>query len=167
AESPYDAQIINDRIAAITNGVAKIGVGGVTELEIKEKYDRIEDALNAARAALQEGVVPGGGTTLLRIASKLDSSKSIGHKILQEVLVTPFVQILVNVGLSNEDIKEISESIEKKKKKVYDARTKEIKNALKSGIIDPVKVTRAALENAVSIASLLSTAGGAIIFSKD
>lgn len=165
AESPYDAQVINDRIAALTSGVAKIGVGGQTEMEIKEKYDRIEDALNAARAAIQEGVVPGGGSTLLRIAIRLDGNKSVGHKILKNALQAPFFQILENIGtkISGEEFADICAN----KKKVYDARNKKIKNALSAGIIDPVKVTRTALENAVSIASLLATAGGAIIFVKE
>lgn len=167
AESPYDAQILNDRIAAITNGIAKIGVGGVTELEIKEKYDRIEDALNAARAAIQEGVVPGGGATLLRIAQTLDASKSVGHKILAESLKAPFFQILENIGLSTLESTMLMEQLIKDSDKIYDARNKEIKNALECGIIDPVKVTRTALENAVSIATLLCTAGGAIIYSKE
>lgn len=165
AESPYDAQVLNDRIAALTSGIAKIGVGGTTELEIKEKYDRIEDALNAARAAIQEGVVPGGGATLLRLSNKIDGDKSIGHKILKAAIKAPFYQILENIGqtLSEEEI----EGILKDSRKTYDARNKQIKNALSAGIIDPVKVTRTALENAVSIASLLSTAGGAIIYVKD
>lgn len=165
AESPYDAQVFNDRIAALTSGVAKIGVGGQTEMEIKEKYDRIEDALNAARAAIQEGVVPGGGSTLLRIAQKMSPSKSVGHKILKEALQAPFLQILKNVGRSvtSNELIEILNG----KTKVYDARNKKVKNALSAGIIDPVKVTRTALENAVSIASLLATAGGAIIFVKE
>lgn len=167
AESPYDVQILNDRIASLTNGVAKIGVGGITELEIKEKYDRIEDALNASRAAIQEGVVPGGGTTLLRISNELDSNKSIGHRILKEALKAPFLQILENIGLTLDVDSYEYQDILNSKKKVYDARDKSIKNALRSGIIDPVKVTRTALENAVSISSLLSTAGGAIIFVKD
>lgn len=177
AESPYDSQIINDRIAALTNGIAKIGVGGVTELEIREKYDRIEDALNAARAAIQEGVVPGGGTALLRISNKLDGSKSIGHAILKRALRSPYEQIMENVGLSpisntrdffeqrfgyNQD--QLEQKLVKSRNKVFDARNKKITNALSSGIIDPVKVTRTALENAVSIATLLSTAGGAIIY---
>lgn len=165
AESPYDAQVIADRIAALTNGVAKIGVGGATEFEIKEKYDRIEDALNAARAAIQEGVVPGGGTTLLRIAiNKLDNSKGIGHQILKNALQAPFFQILENIGrkISAEEFADICSS----NKKVYDARNNQVKNALKAGIIDPVKVTRTALQNAVSISTLLSTAGGAIIYVK-
>lgn len=167
AESPYDSQILNDRIAAITNGIAKIGVGGVTELEIKEKYDRIEDALNAARAAIQEGVVPGGGTTLLRIADKLDPNHSVGHKILNKALTAPFLQILENIGLDEKTRNDLAAEMTYSRRKVYDARNKKIKNALNCGIIDPVKVTRTALENAVSIATLLSTAGGAVIFQKD
>lgn len=165
AESPYDAQVLNDRIAALTSGIAKIGVGGNTELEIKEKYDRIEDALNAARAAIQEGVVPGGGTTLLRIANKLDEKKSVGHAILKKALTAPFYQILENIGtkITDEQLQEILTN----KNKTFDARNKKVKNALTAGIIDPVKVTRTALENAVSIASLLSTAGGAIVFTNE
>lgn len=164
AESPYDAQLINDRIAALTNGIAKIGVGGQTELEIKEKYDRIEDALNAARAAIEEGVVPGGGTTLFRIAQGLNAQKSIGHKILQIALQAPFCQILENIGMKEIDIAKYALEIVKGNSKVFDARNKIVRNAMSSGIIDPVKVTRTALQNAVSIATLLSTAGGAIIY---
>lgn len=165
AESPYDAQVFNDRIAALTSGIAKIGVGGSTEFEIKEKYDRIEDALNAARAAIQEGIVPGGGSTLLRIAYKLDASKSIGHRIMQQALKAPFCQILDNIEykITPDELDQIL----KGKNKTFDARNKKVKNAFTSGIIDPVKVTRSALENAVSIASLLSTAGGAIVYVND
>lgn len=166
AESPYDAQVINDRIAALTNGIAKIGVGGATELEIKEKYDRIDDALNAARAAIQEGVVPGGGVTLLRIANAMKTS-TIGEKILVNAIKAPFNQILVNIGRSQDEIELIAEQLLANAGFVYDARDKQIKNAFEAGIIDPVKVTRSALQNAVSIAGLLSTAGGAIIFQKD
>ena len=164
AESAYDAQVMNDRIAVLTQGIAKIDVGGSTELEIKEKYDRIEDALNAARAAIQEGVVPGGGTTLLRIALEL-GSKTVGHRILGEALLAPFYQILENIGLQPSAALVIE--LKSNSKYVFDARSKELKNALKAGIIDPVKVTRTALENAVSIASLLSTSGGAIVYQRD
>lgn len=165
AESPYDAQVIADRIAALTAGIAKIGVGGSTEFEIKEKYDRIEDALNAARAAIQEGIVPGGGATLLRIAYKMDATKSVGHAILKEAIVAPFRQILENIeyNISEAHLIEILNN----KNKTFDARHKKVKNALTAGIIDPVKVTRTALENAVSIAALLSTAGGAIIYTRN
>jgi chaperonin GroEL len=166
AESSYDAQVINDRIASLTNGIAKIGVGGVTELEIKEKYDRIEDALNASRAAIQEGVVPGGGVALLSIANEL-KIESIGDKILMEALQAPFKQILSNIGLLSSEIDDALNAVLENPGCVYDARDKKIKNAFEAGIIDPVKVTRTALENAVSIAGLLSTAGGAIIFQKD
>lgn len=165
AESPYDAQVLSDRIAALTSGVAKIGVGGATELEIKEKYDRIEDALNASRAAIQEGVVPGGGTTLFRLAEKIDPKKGIGHKILKKALKAPYLQILENIGLKSD--LPLEESLLFDANRVYDARNKEVVDAFDSGIIDPVKVTRAALENAVSIAGLLSTSGGAIIYKKD
>lgn len=167
AESPYDAQVFNDRIAALTSGIAKIGVGGQTEFEIKEKYDRIEDALNAARAAIEEGVVPGGGATLFRLAQRLDHKKSVGHAILAVALQAPFAQILENIGMDHQQISQLALEVNKSNKLVYDARTKKIRNALSAGIIDPVKVTRTALENAVSIASLLSTAGGAIVYVKN
>lgn len=165
AESPYDAQVLNDRLAALTSGIAKISVGGSTQMEIKEKYDRIEDALNASRAAIEEGVVAGGGATLARISDKLSSKNSIGTKILKAALMYPMNQILTNIGdkLSLEELVTLlsTEHI------VYDARNKELVNYMESGIIDPVKVTRTALENAVSIAGLLSTAGGAIFYMKD
>jgi chaperonin GroEL len=161
AESPYDAQIINDRIASLTNGIAKIGVGGNTELEVKEKYDRIEDALNAARAAIEEGVVPGGGTTLCRISNTL-SIDSIGERILWGALKYPLIQILANIGV--EVSKELGTQIATTPNSVFDAKDKKLVDAFEAGIIDPVKVTRSALENAVSIAVLLSTAGGAIVY---
>lgn len=168
AESPYDAQVVSDRIAALTGGVAKIGVGGSTEFEIKEKYDRIEDALNAARAAIEEGIVAGGGTTLLRVANKLKNLKirSVGQTILKNALEAPFRQILENIG--EDQVDDLMETLlDEDDNLVYDARNKKVVDALDAGIIDPVKVTRTALENAVSIASLLSTAGGGIIFVKD
>jgi len=164
AESPYDAQVLNDRIASLTGGVAKIGVGGSTDFEIKEKYDRIEDALNAARAAIEEGVVPGGGTTLFRIAQSL-KGETIGEKILQMALQAPICQILRNIGVDPDTIN-LSE-INNNKNLVYNARTKEIVDFMEAGIVDPVKVTRLALENATSIAGLLSTAGGGIIYVKE
>jgi chaperonin GroEL len=164
AETPYDAGVIGDRIAALTQGIAKIGVGGTTDMEIKEKYDRIEDALNAARAAIQEGIIPGGGATLLKIAVRLNK-KSIGHKILARALQRPFYQILENIGheVSQKDYEEIMNN----QNFTYDARNKKVVNAMDVGIIDPVKVTRTGLENAVSIAALLSTAGGGIIYVSD
>lgn len=164
AESPYDLQLYNDRLASLTNGIAKIGVGGATDLEIKEKYDRIEDALNAARAAIEEGVVPGGGTTLLRL-SQAQGTETIGREILSRALKAPFYQILSNIGqeLSEEDLtKVLSEP-----NKVYDARNRQLVDGMEAGIIDPTKVVRTSLLNATSIAALLSTAGGGIIFHRE
>ena len=167
AETPYDAGVIADRIAALTGGIARIGVGGATELEIKEKYDRIEDALNAARAAIQEGVIPGGGVALLRIAISLAEKENatLGEQILSSALSRPFFQILDNIEtrLSTEQVSEII----KAPNLTYDARNKVVVDAMTAGIIDPVKVTRTGLENAVSIAGLMSTAGGGIIFVKE
>lgn len=169
AESPYDAQVINDRLAALTCGVAKIGVGGSTDFEIKERYDRIEDALNAARAAIEEGVIPGGGATLFRIAHslKIDPLTSPGKQILFKALQYPLLQILENIGAAKKTVDEVGEVLRTEDQTVYNARRKKFENYLEAGIVDPVKVTRLALENANSIASLLSTAGGGIIYVKD
>lgn len=164
AESPYDEQVLQDRIGALTQGIAKIGVGGATDMEIKEKYDRIEDALNAARAAIEEGIIPGGGVTLLKIAVEMQAL-SIGHKILKNALKAPFYQILANI--EHELTQTEYEAIMQDKNSVYDARNKVVVNCMKAGIVDPVKVTRTGLENAVSIAALLSTAGGGIVYVKD
>lgn len=173
AETPYDSQIINDRLAALTGGVAKIGVGGATEFEIKEKYDRIEDALNASRAAIQEGIVSGGGVTLLRLAQKYREKKRFfskskltsGQLILGKALCYPFIQILDNVGVVKKT--QIINQLLESKTKVYDARNKVVVDYMDAGIIDPVKVTRAALENAISISSLLITSGGGIVYVRD
>ena len=165
AETPYDAQVINDRLGALTGGVAKIGVGGATEFEIKEKYDRIEDALNASRAAISEGIVAGGGVTLRRIAQKYLQIKdpTPGQKILGKALCYPLHQILENIGIKELDYSEIL----KNDNLVYDARNKQVVDFMEAGIVDPVKVTRSALENAISISSLLVTAGGGIVYLKD
>lgn len=163
AESPYDVSLLNDRLSALTNGIAKIAVGGATELEVKEKYDRIEDALNAARAALQEGVVAGGGCTLLRIAQIMNLT-TIGGQILCSALTRPFLQILENIGVSLEPY--VIEDLLKQESLVFDARNKRVVDCFEAGIIDPVKVTKTALTNAVSVATLLATAGGGIIFER-
>lgn len=165
AESPYDAQVLSDRIAALTSGIAKIGVGGNTEFEIKEKYDRIEDALNASRAAIEEGFIPGGGIVFYRIAVNLEKSKNLGDKIMSKALKYPLFQILENIGIKPNKFNFYKELL-KNLDLTYDARNKKIVNALDAGIIDPTKVARCALENAVSIAALLSTAGGGIIYIK-
>lgn len=163
AFSEYDASQLSDRIASLAQGIAKIGVGGKTELEIKEKYHRIEDALNAARAAIMEGVIPGGGSTTYRVGVALElKAKTVGDRIVSQALKYPLTQILENIGMKVSDIDRLS--LLRSKTKVYDARNKKMVNAFKAGIIDPLKVTRTALENATSIAALLSTCGGGITF---
>lgn len=188
AESPYDAQIIADRIAALANGVAIIGVGGTTEMEIKERYHRIEDALNAARAAVEEGVIPGGGVALAKVSEELlgtsQTAKSnwkfwqkdvpavknpltVGELILARALKAPFLQISANIGQDGAATFEtIKEQVMAGEKVTYDARTKKVVKAMDAGIVDPFKVCRSALENAVSIAALLSTCGGGILYTR-
>lgn len=165
AESPYDASLLSDRIAALAEGIAKIGVGGLTDFEVKEKYHRIEDAINAARAAISEGVIPGGGATLLRIALTLGDA-TVGDRILSLALIAPFYQILTNLGIGETEILRLSNEVSSATGKSYDGISGEIVSAIESGIIDPVKVTKTALANAISIAALLSTCGGSITYKR-
>jgi chaperonin GroEL len=153
----FDQENVRIRIGKLTGGIAVIKVGGNSELEILEKKDRIEDALCAARVAIQDGVVAGGGYTLYQI-SQLLSDSSVASQIMKEALEAPIKQIIKNVG-------EIPDVILAKmpSRKGYNARTKQYVDLLKAGIIDPAKVTKSALENAVSIAGLLLTTGGAIV----
>lgn len=166
AESPHDAALLSDRISSLNQAVAKIGIGGSTSMEVKEKYHRMEDALNAARAAIEDGVIPGGGITLLRIALQLDNKKrkSVGESILANALKAPFKQILTNVGENSDAV--LAELLKKEVNVVYNARLKKFQDAFESGILDPVKVTKEALLNAASISTLLSTCGGGIVFTK-
>lgn len=170
AESPYDAALISDRIAALSQGVAKIGVGGSTDLEVKELYHRIEDALNAARAAVDAGIIPGGGITMARIGDSLDSTEDIGNRILKKALMAPLKQIINNLGLNHSDSSQLIFNLmeEQGHETTFDGHDPSfpIVNALEAGIVDPVKVARTALENAVSIAALLATCGGAIVFNR-
>lgn len=165
AESPYDAALLSDRIASLAEGIAKIGVGGLTDLEVKEKYHRIEDAVNAARAAISDGVIPGGGATLYRIAKKL-SPDTPGKRILKQALMSPFAQILNNLGLDGSYVDAYGAQILKDKASTFDGVSMSIVPAIQEGIIDPVKVTKTALTNAVSISALLSTCGGSITYSR-
>lgn len=157
----FDQDNIRIRIGKLTGGIAVVRVGGDSELEMNEKKDRIEDALCAAKVALQDGIVAGGGITLYNWSKAQKPSSDPATEIMKEALKAPLRQLVVNVG-------EIFEVVEAKleaagKKAGYNARTKTIvKDLMKEGIIDPVKVTKSALENAVSIAGLLLTTGGAI-----
>lgn len=175
APSEFDKVNIADRIAALAQGIARIGVGGTTELEMKERYHRIEDALNAARAAVEGGVIPGGGAALYRIALRLETKikvrkaakmrVSIGDFILSTALKAPLLKILENSGVGLSDIKE-RRDFENNPVATYDALNHETVDAFKHGIVDPLNVTISALENAASIATLLATCGGGIVIQR-
>jgi chaperonin GroEL len=159
--SDYDREKLQERLAKLAGGVAVIKVGAATETEMKEKKARVEDALNATRAAVEEGIVPGGGVALLRASEALDSLKLSGDEdtgvgIVRRALEEPIRQIVENAGLEGSVV------VEKVKGLVpltrgFDAETNEYVDLMQAGIIDPTKVERVALQNAASIASLLLT----------
>jgi len=159
-ESDYEAKVLNERIAKLTGGVAVIRVGASTEAELAEKKYRYEDALAATRAAVEEGIVPGGGTTLLRIANKLvntltEEDEKVGFEIVKQALKEPIRQIAYNAGLSPDVVVDM---ITNKENSIgLDAKTGLFVPMIESGIIDPAKVTRSALQNASSIAGLVLT----------
>ncbi len=159
-ESEYDREKLNERIAKLAGGVAVIKVGAPTETELKNRKLRIEDALNATRAAVEEGIVAGGGTTLLelsqeldQLASELDGDKKTGVEIVQKALLAPTRQIAINSGENGDVV--ISEI--KRLGKGFNALTGEYEDLLSAGILDAAKVVRLALQDAVSIAGLLIT----------
>lgn len=159
--SDYDREKLQERLAKLVGGVAVINVGAATEAEMKEKKARVEDALNATRAAVEEGIVPGGGVALLRCIKDLDNldlehDMQIGVKIVKRALEEPIRQIIFNAGLESSIIVEkVKESTEINYG--FDAYKEEYADMLKAGIIDPTKVTRWALLNAASVAGLMLT----------
>ncbi len=164
--SDYDREKMQERLAKIVGGVAVIHVGAATETEMKEKKDRVEDALNATRAAVEEGIVPGGGTAYLRIAKALDDVKpadddeAAGVALVRRAIEEPLRQIANNAGFEGSIV--IEKVREGKDGFGFDAATGEYGDLIKAGVIDPKKVTRIALQNAVSVASLLLTTEAAI-----
>jgi chaperonin GroEL len=160
-ESDYEARILNERIAKLSGGVAVIKVGASTEAELIEKKYRYEDALAATRAAVEEGIVPGGGVTLLRISNALkctlkDPDERLGYEIVKRALQEPIRQICYNAGISGDVI--VQRVLNNKNFNVgLDAKSGQIVNMIEKGIIDPAKVTRSALQNAASIAGLVLT----------
>jgi len=160
--SDYDREKLQERLAKLAGGVAVIKVGGATEIEVKERKDRVDDALNATRAAVEEGIVPGGGVALLRMLSLLDGLKPsnddqrVGVNIVRRALQAPVRQIAENAG---EDGAVIAGKILDKVEYAfgYNAATGEYGNLVKQGVIDPVKVVRTALQDAASVAGLLIT----------
>ncbi|RMG73326.1 MAG: chaperonin GroEL [Nitrospirae bacterium] len=159
--SDYDREKLQERLAKLAGGVAVINVGAATEAEMKEKKARVEDALHATRAAVEEGIVPGGGVALLRCIPaleklKLDHDQQIGVEIVKKALEEPIKQIVNNAGLEGAIIVEkVKES--KDINYGFDAQKEEFVDMMKAGIIDPTKVERTALQNAASVASLLIT----------
>jgi len=159
-ESDYDREKLQERLAKLAGGVAVIKVGAATETELKERKMRVEDALNATRAAVEEGIVPGGGTALLDAVHVLDKvdvkgDEVVAINIVRRAVEEPVRQIATNAGLEGSiivnKVKELDSGMG------FDAVTEEYVDMMKAGIVDPVKVTRSALENAASIASLLLT----------
>ena len=161
SDSDYDKEKLQERLAKLSGGVAIINVGAATEIEMKEKKARIEDALHATRAAAEEGIVPGGGVAFLRTRKKLSGLKvngdeMVGVNIIQRALEEPVRQIASNAGQEGTVIVHKLDA-EKDEQVGYDAEGDQFTNMVKSGIIDPTKVTRSALQNAASIAALMLT----------
>ena len=158
--SDYDREKLQERLAKLSGGVAIIKVGAATEVELKEKKNRVEDALSATRAAVEEGIVPGGGVSLIRARAALDSvdvtgDEQTGIGILRTALERPLKLISENTGVSGEVI--LSESVKAEGDWGYDAEAGEFTHLLKRGIMDPAKVTRAAIENSASVAAMVLT----------
>ena len=165
--SDFDREKLHERLAKLAGGVAVIKVGAATETEMKEKKLRIEDALAATKAAVEEGIVPGGGTAYVNVINKIAELKSdvadtqVGINIIVRALEEPMRQIATNAGLEGSVI------IEKVKNSDsgmgYDALHDEYVNMIKAGIVDPTKVTRSALQNAASVASTFLTTEAAVV----
>ncbi|MBK7109646.1 MAG: chaperonin GroEL [Bacteroidetes bacterium] len=159
--SDYDKEKLQERLAKLSGGVAVLYVGAATEVEMKEKKDRVDDALAATRAAVEEGIVPGGGVVYIRAIESLDKVKTAnadektGVAIVRRALEEPLRQIVANAGIEGSII--LQKVKEGKGDYGFNARTEKFENLLKAGVIDPVKVSRIALENAASIAGLLLT----------
>jgi chaperonin GroEL len=164
ATSPYEKEKLQDRLGKLIGGVAIVHVGGNTEVEMKEKKDRVDDALHATKAALEEGILPGGGVALLNASNilsnaegKLEGDQEIGYNIVAKALKRPFTKILENAGYTQDSIKMIQSKVEADENFWFgfNPREGDYFNMFNEGIIDPTKVTRLALENAASVAGTL------------
>jgi chaperonin GroEL len=169
--SDYDREKLQERLAKLSGGVAVINVGAATETELKEKKARVEDALHATRAAVEEGIVPGGGVALIRAQSALDKLKGtedekVGVEIVRRALEEPIRMIAQNAGAEGSIVvARVKES--KEKNFGYNAATDAYEDLVKAGVIDPTKVTRTALQNAASIAGLLLTTEAVVVEKKE
>ncbi|MGC1532262.1 MAG: chaperonin GroEL, partial [Bradyrhizobium sp.] len=160
--SDYDREKLQERLAKLAGGVAVIRVGGATEVEVKERKDRVDDAMHATRAAVEEGIVPGGGVALLRASEQLkkirtqNDDQKTGVEIVRKALSWPARQIAINAGEDGSVI--VGKILEKDQYAFgFDSQTGEYVNLVSKGIIDPTKVVRAAIQNAASVAALLIT----------
>lgn len=168
ATSDYDREKLRERLAKLVGGVCALKVGGITEVEVKERKDRVEDALHATRAAIEEGIVPGGGVAFLRLASELDDIESddadvkAGVDVVKQVLKSPAIRILKNAGENSHVI--VNQLLENKSfSYIFDSRNSKFVDAYDSGIVDPAKVLRIALQSAISIVSVLVTTSALIV----
>ena len=167
ATSDYDKEKLQERLAKLAGGVAVIKVGAATEVEMKEKKERVDDALHATRAAVEEGVVPGGGVALVRAVASIKDVKGDnedqdhGIEIVRRALEAPLRQIVSNAG--GEPSVVVNKVAEGKGNFGYNASTGEYVDMIKTGILDPTKVTRLALQNAVSIAGLMITTEAVVV----
>ncbi len=171
SDSEYDKEKLQERLAKLSGGVAVIEVGAASEVELKERKLRIEDALNATRAAKEEGIVPGGGVALLRVMQEMQKNldtcdyatddEKVGYRILLDALHIPLKQIAENAGVKGDVV--VEEVKKLPTNEGFDAMTNEYVDMFKEGIVDPAKVTRSALENAVSVASMLLTTEAAVV----
>lgn len=171
-DSGYHKERLFERLGKLAGGVAIIKVGGRSETEIKERKDRVEDALSATRAALAEGIVPGGGVALMKLCNELNISdinfdtddEKLGAELVLKMGAAPYAQILYNAGVSDVDRSSLTgELISKEFNIGYDAKNGTVVDMISAGIVDPAKVTRVALESAVSIVGLFITTEAAIV----
>jgi len=176
SNSPYEKEKLQERLASFIGGVAIVHVGGHTEVEMKEKKDRVDDALHATRAALEEGILPGGGVALLNGSmllveqiGDLEGDQQTGYDIIISALERPFYKILENAGYTNDEIGDIEQRVKEEGSFWfgYNPREEDFFNMFKEGIIDPTKVTRLALENAASVAGTLLITEAVVTKNKD
>jgi len=169
--SDYDKEKLQERLAKLSGGVAVLRIGASTEVEMKEKKARIEDALHATRAAVEEGIVPGGGVAYIRAVKALDeltgdnTDQNTGIAIIRRAIEEPIRQIVTNAGLEASVI--VNKIRESKDSHGFNARTEKFEDLIKAGVIDPTKVSRVALQNAASVASLLLTTEATIVDKPD
>jgi len=168
--SDYDKEKLQERLAKLAGGIAVVKVGAPTEAAMKERKDRVEDALNATKAAVEEGIVPGGGVALVRCLGALDSVKlkgdeTFGREILAKALESPLRQLGVNSGLEGTVV--AAEVKQRKGAVGFNGLTGEYEDLVKAGVVDPTKVVRLALQNAASVAGLMLTTDTLVTDLKD